>query len=74
MVLAFNINSALKRLVLKGSWATRRMKAIRFSLINLPGRVMTHARELVIRISREHPSLELLFAARQRIMELVLSG
>ena len=74
MVLAFNISSAMKRLVLKGSWTTRRMKAIRFSLINLPGRVMTHARELVLRISREHPSLEILLAARRSIMELASSG
>lgn len=71
MALAFNLNSAMKRLVLKGSWATRRMKAIRFSLINLPGRVMTHARELIIRISGEQ---EILLATRQRIMELAPSG
>ena len=74
MVLAFNINSAMKRLALKGSWIAKRMKAIRFSLINLPGRVMTHARELVIHISRNHPSLEVLLAARRSIMELVPSG
>ena len=46
------------------------MKAIRFSLINLPGRIMTHARELIIRLPRNHPSLTLLLDARQRIMEL----
>jgi hypothetical protein len=71
MVLAFNLNSAMKRLALKGSWATKRMKALRFSLINLPGRVMAHARELIIRISGKQ---EILLATRQRIMELALSG
>jgi hypothetical protein len=70
MVLAFNLVSAMKRLVLGGSWVTRRMKAIRFSLINLPGRIMTHGRELIIRIAKAHPSLEILLAGRQRIMEL----
>ena len=70
MVLAFNLNSAMKRLVLKESWASKRMKALRFSLINLPGRIMTHARELIIRIPRNHPSLKILLTARHRIMEL----
>ena len=70
MILAFNLNSAMKRLVLEGSWVARRMKAIRFSLIGLPGRVMNHARGLVIRIVKKHPSLEVLVKARQRIMKL----
>jgi hypothetical protein len=39
MILAFNLNTAMKRLVLGESWVNRRMKALRFNLINLPGRV-----------------------------------
>jgi hypothetical protein len=70
MILAFNLNSAMKQLVLKESWAAKRMKALRFSLINLPGRILTHARELVVRLAKGHPSLETLLAIRQRIMEL----
>lgn len=70
MILAFNLNAAMKQLALGGSWAARRMKAIRFSLISLPGRVMTHARELVVRLAKGHPSLKILLDARQRIMEL----
>ncbi len=70
MILAMNLNSAMKRLVLEGSWVTKRMKAIRFSLIGLPGRVMTHARGLVVRLVKNHPSLAVLVQARQRIMEL----
>jgi hypothetical protein len=69
MILAFNLNSAMKRLVLEESWAARRMKAIRFSLIGLPGRVLDHARGLIIRLVKDHPSLEILVNARQRIME-----
>jgi hypothetical protein len=34
MVLAHNLNSAMKNLVLEGSWVTRRMETIRCSLIN----------------------------------------
>ncbi len=70
MILAFNLNSAMKQLVLQGSWVTQRMKAIRFSLIGLPGRVMKHARGLIVRLVKNHPSLGVLVRARQRIMEL----
>ncbi|RPJ11581.1 MAG: IS1380 family transposase [Deltaproteobacteria bacterium] len=70
MILAFNLNSAMKRLVLEGSWVSKRMKAIRFSLIDLPGRVVKHARELIVRLVKGHPSIEVLVKARQRIMEL----
>lgn len=70
MILAFNLNSAMKQLVLQGSWVTQRMKAIRFSLIGLPGRVMSHARGLIVRLVKNHPSLAVLVNARQRIMEL----
>ena len=71
MVLAHNLNTAMKNLVLEGSWVAKRMKAIRFPLISLPGRVMEHARELVIRLVRNHPSFTLLVAARQRIKGLI---
>jgi hypothetical protein len=70
MVLALNLNTAMKHLVLKKSWTTKRMKALRFSLINLPGRILTGARQLAIRIAKGHPSLTVLLEARQRIMEL----
>ncbi len=70
MILAFNLASAMKQLVLQGSWVAKRMKALRFSLINLPGRILDHARELVIRLAKGHPSLEVLLTARQRIMNL----
>ncbi len=70
MVLAHNLNAAMKSLVLQGSWVAKRMKAIRFHLINLPGRVMEHARGLIVRLAGDHPSFGLLVNARQRIMEL----
>jgi hypothetical protein len=70
MVLAMNLHSAMKHLVLKDSSVKKRMKAIRFSLINLPGRVMEGAHEMMIRIAQGHPSLDVLLRARQRIMEL----
>jgi hypothetical protein len=69
MILAFNLNSVMKRLVLGGAWVAKRMKAIRFSLIGLPGRIMNHARSVTIRLVKNHPSLTILIRARQRIME-----
>ena len=42
LVLAFNLNSAMKRLVLGGQWVGKRLKAVRFALIALPGRVIRH--------------------------------
>ena len=71
MVLAGNMNTAMKKLALGDSWVAKRMKAIRFALINLPGRIIEHARQLVIRLVRNHPSFTLLVAARQKIKGLL---
>lgn len=70
MILAFNLNSAMKRLVLGGSWVTRRLKAIRFRLINLPGRVVDHAGRLIIRLCGANPSKYILIEMRRRMLEL----
>ena len=70
MVLAFNLNSAMKRLVLGGQWLSKRLKAIRFSLINLAGRVIERSRQLIVRLASAHPSTDILFLARQRIVGL----
>ena len=70
MILAHNLNTAMKNLILQSSWITKRMKAIRFHFINLPGRVIERSRQTFIRLAGDHPSFALLLAARQRIMEL----
>ena len=72
VALAFNLNSAMKRLVLGGQWVSKRLKALRFALIVLPGRVVRHARRLVIRLAGEHPSCELLVRARRTIAALAV--
>ena len=74
MILALNLNSAMKRLVLGKSWVSKRLKAIRFGLINLPGRVVDHARALIVRLTGGHPSNEILFEMRRRILRLCESG
>jgi len=70
MILALNLNSAMKRLVLGGDWVSKRLKAIRFWLINLPGRVAKSGRELTIRLVGGHRSNETLLAARARMVSL----
>jgi Transposase DDE domain group 1 len=49
-VLAHNLNAAMKKLALGQAWGGKRMKALRFRLIALPGRVVSHARKLIIRL------------------------
>jgi len=71
MILAMNLNSIMKRVILGKSWASRRMKAIRFSLINMPGRIVERSRELIIRLVKDHQTFALFLEARSRIMGLV---
>ena len=73
MVLSYNLNVLMKRLALGCSWITKRMKAVRFGFINIAGRVIDHARRLVVRISGNHPSGKLLIEVRQRIARLAVS-
>jgi len=70
MVLAFNLNSLMKRLLLPEGWAPKRLKAIRFGFINLAGRVVSRARQLIIRLSEGHPAYELLVEVRRRLSAL----
>lgn len=70
MILAFNLNSAMKRLVLGGEHRNVRLKTLRFQFICLAGRVIEHARELVVRLSNGHPRLDLIIHARRRLLML----
>lgn len=70
MILAMNLNSAMKRLVLEKSWVPKRMKAVRFSFINIPGRIVERSRKLIIRLVNSHPAVGFLIKARSRIMAL----
>lgn len=70
MILAFNLNSLMKNLVLKGEWKRKRMKAIRYWIIHIPARIIAHSRQLIIRLRGGHPSFSLIKNARARIMEM----
>jgi hypothetical protein len=70
MILAHNLNTTMKRLVLGTDWAAKRMKALRFRLIGLPGRVVSHARKLIIRLGAGAEVLDTIVTARQIIRAL----
>ena len=62
MILALNLNAALKRLALGENWEPKRMKAIRLQLINLPGRVVWHANRFWILVTSTAKSLQILLS------------
>jgi hypothetical protein len=70
MVLAFNLNSLMKRLGLPEGWEAKRLKAVRFGLINLAGRVVSRSRQLIIRLSGSHPAYPILLEVRRRLRAL----
>jgi hypothetical protein len=70
MILAFNLNALLKRLTLPKSWGSKRLKAIRFGLINQAGRVVSHSGQLLIRLSRSNPLYPILIGIRLRLREI----
>jgi len=67
MILSLNLNVMMKKLALDPSMEAARMKRIRFSIINIPGRIIKHSRELFLRLSKGHPSYGILVEARKRI-------
>jgi hypothetical protein len=70
MILSLNINSAMKKLVLGGSWLKRRMKAVRFGFIEVVGRLVGHARKLILKLSGNRTTVTLILDARVRIAAL----
>jgi hypothetical protein len=68
-VLTYNLLTALKRLTLPGDLRTARPKRLRFLLFNTVGKVVTHARRTLLRLSGalEHA---LLVRARRKLLRL----
>jgi hypothetical protein len=72
MVLAMNFQMAMKRLVLGHRWEKKRMKAVRFELINAAGRLVSHSRQCYLRVSdRLHTWLVQLRSAVRRLEPLL---
>jgi hypothetical protein len=73
MILSLNLNATMKRLVLGKAWEPKRMKAIRFSLIHLPARVLERSRGLIVRVSKNLEAFEWLLGIRRKIALLALA-
>jgi hypothetical protein len=73
VVLAYNLHAALRRLALPGGLKPKRMKALRFALIAVPGRVVERGRQLFVRLARNHPALAWLAEMRRKLRELALT-
>ena len=67
MILALNLNVMIKKLALDPAMEMSRMKKIRFSIINIPGRVIKRSRFLFLRLAKGHPSYGILLEARKRV-------
>jgi hypothetical protein len=66
-LLTYNVLSALKSLALPPALSTARPKRLRFALFTLAGRLVTHAGQLVLRVSAEAERLAGLIAARHQL-------
>jgi len=76
MLLALNLNELMKRLAMGEAWVPKRLKALRARVICVAARVVEHARQVVVRLSDQHPFTEFIREVRQRILALApaLSG
>jgi hypothetical protein len=71
MVLAFNLNAAPKSLVLGKGWVHKRMKAMRFYLINIPARIIGRSRQLSLRLNAGDPAYAWFVSIRAKIARLL---
>jgi hypothetical protein len=66
-VMCHNLLAFLKSAALPQRMLPMRPKALRFHLFNLPGIVLHHARQTILRISATHPGASVLEAARSAL-------
>ena len=67
-VLAYNVLAVLKRQSLPSSWWSTRLKALRFHLLHVAGRLIAHRRRLYLKIAQGHPCFPLYQEARQKLL------
>ena len=66
-VLTYNVLAVMKRESLPCSWWATRLKALRFHLLNVAGRVIVHGRRIYLKIAQGHPSFSIYLEARQKL-------
>ena len=72
MVLAYNLNTVMKHLVLGDGWVKKRMKALRFGLIQMAGVLVQHAGSLNVKLRIPQKAFDHLLDIRRKIVELAL--
>lgn len=72
MILAFNLNQMMKHLVLPDEFKPKGLKALRFHIIGVAGRLIKHARKWVIRLSGGSKTLSLFSQIRTKMSCLAM--
>jgi hypothetical protein len=67
-VITYNVLSVMKRKALPQSWWPVRLKALRFHLLCIAGRIIEHGRRLYLKIAKHHPSFLLYQEAREKLL------
>lgn len=71
MILTLNLDSVFRRHALGEGWVHRRMKAVRFQVIQVAGRVAERGHQVLLRLSQAAREVaDLLIEARRRIQAL----
>jgi hypothetical protein len=70
-LLTYNVLSAMKSLALPAALSAARPKRLRFAVLTIAGRIVSHADRLVVRISAAAEQLAGLIAARARLAALM---
>lgn len=69
-MLTYNVLSAVKSLALPSALSAARPKRLRYSVFTIPGRIISHAGRLVVRISHAAEQIAGLLVARARLVAL----
>ena len=67
VILTANLIAALKLIALPLEWRPMRPKRLRFLLLHLAGRLVTHGRRIFLRLARDHPSTTVFVEARRKL-------
>jgi Transposase DDE domain group 1 len=67
-LLAYNVLAVMKRKALPVAWWPVRLKALRFHLLCIAGRVIEHGRRVYLKIAKYHPSFLLYQEARAKLL------
>ncbi len=70
MILSFNVNQLMKQWVMPAAFKTKGLKALRFHIVGIAGRVIKHARRWIVRLSGGNQSLALFSEIRANIQAL----